>query len=59
VLSGSNAGLYILSRHDGELLEIFNPGRGVCAAATLEPDGNRLYVLSNGGTLYALDLNPG
>jgi outer membrane protein assembly factor BamB len=56
VFSGSRAGMYILNRADGELLEIFNPGQGVCAAATLDPSGTRIYVLANGGTLYALDL---
>ena len=40
---------------NGDLLEIFNPGQGICAAATLDPSGTRLYILSNGGSLYALD----
>lgn len=56
VFSGSRAGLFIVDRDNGKLLEIFNPGGGVCAAPTLDPSGTRLYVLSNGGSLYALDL---
>jgi outer membrane protein assembly factor BamB len=56
VFSGSRAGLFIVDRETGTLLEIFNPGGGVCAAPTLDASGTRLYVLSNGGSLYALDL---
>jgi outer membrane protein assembly factor BamB len=56
VFSGSRAGLFIVDREDGRLLEIFNPGSGVCASPTLDPKSGRLYVLSNGGALYALDL---
>ena len=56
VFSGSRAGMFIVDRDTGKLLEIFNPGGGVCAAPTLDPSGTRLYVLSNGGSLYALDL---
>ncbi len=41
----------------GSLLELFNPGHGVCAAPTLDDKTRRLYVLSNSGTLYALDLS--
>ena len=56
VFSGSRAGLFIVDRETGKLLEIFNPGSGICAAPTIDPTGSRLYVLSNGGALYALDL---
>ena len=56
VFSGSRAGLFIVDRDSGKLLEIFNPGSGVCAAPTLDAEKGRLYVLSNGGALYALDL---
>jgi outer membrane protein assembly factor BamB len=56
VFSGSRAGLFIVDRETGKLLEIFNPGSGICAAPTIDPSGSRLYVLSNGGALYALDL---
>jgi outer membrane protein assembly factor BamB len=56
VFSGSRAGLFVVDREDGRLMEVFNPGFGVCASATLDPSGSRLYVLSNGGSLYALDI---
>ena len=56
VFSGSRGGLFIVDAANGDLLEIFNPGQGICAAATLDTDGRRLYILSNGGTLYALDV---
>jgi hypothetical protein len=56
VFSGSRAGLFIVDRSTGELLELFNPGQGVCAAPTIDLAARRLYVLSNGGSLYALDL---
>jgi outer membrane protein assembly factor BamB len=56
IFSGSRAGLFIVDRENGDLLELFNPGQGICAAPTIDLDSHRLYVLSNGGTLYALDL---
>ena len=56
IFSGSRGGLFIVDRGNGELLEIFNPGQGVCAPATLDPVTHRLYVLSNSGSLYALNL---
>jgi len=56
MFSGSRAGLFIVDRATGELLEVFNPGQGVCASATLDLAARRLYILSNGGSLYALDL---
>ena len=34
----------------------FNPGQGIFPAATLKYSGTRIYLLSNGGTLYALDI---
>jgi len=56
LFSASRAGLFIVDRDTGALLEVFNPGSGICAPATLDPSGRRLYVLSNGGALYALDV---
>ena len=56
IFSGSRAGMFVVDRGNGELLEIFNPGQGVCAPATLDPVTHRLYVLSNSGSLYALNL---
>jgi outer membrane protein assembly factor BamB len=56
IFSGSRGGLFVVDRGNGELLEIFNPGQGVCAPATLDPVTHRLYVLSNSGSLYSLNL---
>jgi outer membrane protein assembly factor BamB len=56
VFSGSRAGLFIVDRDNGDLLELFNPGQGVCAAPLIDLAAHRIYVLSNGGSLYALDL---
>jgi outer membrane protein assembly factor BamB len=57
VFSGSRAGMFVVNGSTGELLEIFNPGHGVCASPTWDPVSQRLFVLSNGGSLYALNLN--
>ena len=56
LFSGSRGGLFIVDAAGGDLLEVFNPGQGICARATLSADGTRVYVLSNGGTLYALEI---
>jgi outer membrane protein assembly factor BamB len=48
-------GLFVMQRRTGEVVEWFDPGNGVSAAPTVTDD-DRLYVLSNGGVLYALDL---
>jgi outer membrane protein assembly factor BamB len=57
VFSGSRAGLFFVDRASGKLLEIFNPGRGMCAPATISADGRTLYALANSGTVYALALS--
>lgn len=56
IFSGSRGGLFVVDRGSGELLEIFNPGQGICAPATWDPATHRLYVLSNSGSLYALSM---
>ena len=56
VFSGSRAGLFIVDRTTGALLELFNPGHGVCAQALFDEARGRLYVLSNSGSLYGLNL---
>jgi outer membrane protein assembly factor BamB len=56
VFSGSRAGMFVVDRENGALLEIFNPGRGVCAQPLADEENGRLYVLSNSGSLYALNL---
>ena len=48
--------MFVVDRSNGELLEIFNPGQGVCAAPTVDAANHRLFVLSNSGSLYALNL---
>jgi outer membrane protein assembly factor BamB len=57
VFSGSRAGLFFVDRASGKLLEIFNPGRGMCASPTVSADGRTLYALANSGTVYALALS--
>jgi outer membrane protein assembly factor BamB len=56
VFSGSRAGLFVVDRENGSLMEVFNPGQGICAAPTVDLEAGRIYVLSNGGSIYALDL---
>jgi outer membrane protein assembly factor BamB len=57
VFSASRSGLFIVDRKTGHLAETFNPGRGMCASATVGPDGRTLYVLANSGSVYALKLD--
>ena len=47
-------GLLFIDTNKGRLLRVFNPGTGV--SATPGWLGDRIYVLSNGGDLLALDL---
>jgi hypothetical protein len=47
----------VVEREHGRLLEIFNPGRGMCAAPTLGSDGRTIYALANSGSVYALGIN--
>ncbi len=56
IFSGSRAGLFIVDRATGKLLQVFNPGRGACAPATVDAEGKNLYLLANSGALYALRL---
>jgi outer membrane protein assembly factor BamB len=56
VFSGSREGLIIVERGTGKLLQVFDPGRGMCAPPTVDRDGRAVYVLANSGVLYALDL---
>ena len=48
-------GLLWIDTRQGRVLRVFNPGTGVSAAPGWS--GSRLYVLSNGGNLLALDLS--
>lgn len=54
IFSGCRAGLFIVERSSGRLLQLFNPGRGACAAPTIEDKD--LYILANSGSVYALTL---
>ena len=56
IFSGSREGLFIVERHTGKLLQVFDPARGMCAAPTVDVEGRALYVLANSGALYAIDL---
>lgn len=51
----NGAGLLWIDTRHGRVLRTFNPGTGV--SATPGWIGSRLYVLSNGGDLVALDLS--
>jgi outer membrane protein assembly factor BamB len=57
LFSGSRAGLFVVEREHGRLLEIFNPGRGMCALPTRGDDGRTVYALANSGSVYALGIN--
>jgi len=48
-------GLLWIETASGRILRVFDPGTGVSASPALL--GRRVYVLSNGGDLYALDLS--
>ena len=50
VFSGSRAGMFVVDGSTGELLEIFNPGHGVCASPTWDERPAPLR-LSNSGVL--------
>ncbi len=56
VFSGGRAGLFVLERSNGQLLQVYDPGRGMCAAPLIDADRREIYVLANSGTLYALSL---
>jgi len=52
ILTTSEKGLFVVDKRSGELYESWNPGVGVAADPTVA--GDKLYVLSNGGILYAM-----
>ena len=49
----SDRGMFIADKFRGTVYQYFNPGDGVSSVPTLEPSGDRLYMLSNRGILYA------
>jgi outer membrane protein assembly factor BamB len=54
VFAGSEAGLFIVDRGSGTLLQSFAPGRGISSEPSLS--GRDLLVFSNGGFLYRMRL---
>jgi hypothetical protein len=56
VFTGGRAGLFVADRSNGQLLQVFDPGRGMCAVPLIDAERREIYVLANSGTLYALSL---
>jgi outer membrane protein assembly factor BamB len=52
----SDAGVFVSDKRTGRLLQYFDPGLGVSSTPTVAPDDS-VYILSNGGMLYALNLH--
>lgn len=55
----TSTGLAFVEPSTGQVITAWNPGKGVTATPTRVSSprlGNRLYVLSNGGSLYALQM---
>jgi outer membrane protein assembly factor BamB len=52
--SSNELSLIVLNRKTGRLIQVFNPGKGSNAPPTIF--GNRLYWISNGETLYAMNI---
>jgi len=51
----SEKGVYICDKRTGKLHQYFNPGDGISSPPTFW--GNHMYVLGNGGTLYAMGVS--
>jgi outer membrane protein assembly factor BamB len=62
IFSTANNGLYIVRKRDGSLIQSWNPGAGIGGDPAIERSASGknalLYVLSNGGILYAFGLFP-
>ena len=56
VFTGGRSGLFVLDRSNGQVLQVFDPGRGMCAAPLVDVQRREIFVLANSGTLYALSL---
>jgi outer membrane protein assembly factor BamB len=54
-LSVSESGLYVIDKRSGALLQSFSPGPGITAAPAVAH--GQLYIMSNGGLLYAMNVN--
>jgi outer membrane protein assembly factor BamB len=55
LVSAAGGGTYVADAHTGRLYSYFAPGHGITAEATT--DGRQVYLLSNGGYFYALQLS--
>jgi FOG: WD40-like repeat len=56
IFTGGRSGLFVVDRSNGQLLQVFDPGRGMCAVPLIDAERREIYVLANSGTLYALSL---
>jgi outer membrane protein assembly factor BamB len=54
LVPAGSGGLRWVEAASGRTLRVFDPGTGVAGSPAV--NGSRVYVLSNGGTLFALDL---
>lgn len=56
LISSSVYSLIVLDRSNGRVAQVFNPGKGATSPPTVA--GNRIYWVSNGETLYCMDIAP-
>ncbi len=56
LVSSSVYSLIVLERSSGRVAQVFNPGKGATSPPTVA--GNRIFWVSNGETLYCLDIVP-
>lgn len=54
LVSSEEYSLMALDRHSGALVQLFNPGKGASAAPAVS--GSRIFWVSNGETLYSMEL---
>ena len=54
LISSEEYSLMALDRHSGALVQLFNPGKGASAAPAVV--GSRVFWVSNGETLYSMEL---
>jgi outer membrane protein assembly factor BamB len=54
LISSEEYSLMALDRHSGTLVQLFNPGKGASAAPAVA--GSRIFWVSNGETLYSMEL---
>jgi outer membrane protein assembly factor BamB len=55
LVSIADRGLYVVDKRSGRLLQYFDPGNGVSAAPAV--DDGRVFIMSNGAVLYAMNLS--